>query len=180
MTRRFSPSAALLRAGKLDHSVMVRLRTWRHPRLTLFFRTVTHLGSPAFFAVMVVSFWFLSTPLSMHLLRRLPASGVAYLTSEVIKRLFTRRRPQLAMTEFESLIHTPRDHSFPSGHAAVTVAAAVAFAGADLRVTLGSALIASLVCFSRIYLGVHFLLDVAAGAVLGAACGIVAPLLSFS
>ena len=179
-TRPFSPTAALLRAGKLDHAVMVRLRAWRHPRLTLFFKTITHLGSPWCFAALVATFWLIGTPLSIHLLRRLAASGVAYLASEVIKRFFTRRRPQLAMTEFDSLIRTPGDHSFPSGHAAVTVAAAVAFTGADARITIASAAIAALVCFSRVYLGVHFLLDVLAGALLGAASGILTPLLLIS
>jgi undecaprenyl-diphosphatase len=68
----------------------------------------------------------------------------------------------------------PLTYSFPSGHAASSVAGAVTLsqlwpAG---RVVLWS--LATLVALSRIYVSVHYPLDVLGGALLGLACAWVA------
>ena len=64
----------------------------------------------------------------------------------------------------------PLTASFPSGHAATAVAGAIMLsriwpAG---RFVLGA--LAMLIALSRIYVGVHYPLDIVAGAGLGAAC----------
>jgi undecaprenyl-diphosphatase len=62
---------------------------------------------------------------------------------------------------------------FPSTHASVAFAFAAALVAAAARtwVTLLALLLAALVAWSRVCLGLHFPLDVAAGAVVGAASG---------
>ena len=89
----------------------------------------------------------------------------------VVKGLVDRSRPPDAM-ELEALVGLPGSPSFPSGHAmtAFAVAAAVALLAPRLRwPVLG---LATLIGFSRVYLGVHFWLDVLAGAALGVAIGL--------
>lgn len=62
----------------------------------------------------------------------------------------------------------PTNQSFPSGHAiAVAVLTGVLMAKQSLRGQLGLALLAVMVCLSRIAIGVHWPLDVLAGAAAG-------------
>jgi membrane-associated phospholipid phosphatase len=94
------------------------------------------------------------------------ASGL----NAVLKALVDRSRPPDAMG-FDALVGVPGSPSFPSGHAmtAFAVAAAVALLAPRLRwPVLG---LAAVIAFSRVYLGVHFWIDVLAGAALGIAIG---------
>lgn len=160
-----------------DHEALAAVRRLRRPWLTVFFKVLTQLGAPWGFAVLALTLWGIGTPFTFLLLRRLAAAGVAWLVVEVIKRLSSRRRPDVVFPEHVALIANPDVRSFPSGHTATTVAAAVAFAGVEPRVTVVSAVLATLIAFSRVYLGVHFPLDVLAGGALGAVCGLVTPML---
>ena len=95
------------------------------------------------------------------------ASGV----NAALKALFDRSRPPVAM-DFDALVGVPGSPSFPSGHAmsAFAVATAVALLAPRLRWPVLA--LATVIAFSRVYLGVHFWLDVLVGAVLGAAVGL--------
>ena len=59
------------------------------------------------------------------------------------------------------------DYSFPSGHTSASFAAATAIYAIDRRWGAAAYVLAALIGFSRLYLGVHFPTDVLAGAVVG-------------
>ena len=99
--------------------------------------------------------------------------GGASALCSLIKLLVSRARPPFAVQE---VLET--DYSFPSGHVTGTAALvgilAVAFGLAASRVlqgllTVAAVLAVSAVALSRLYLGVHWLTDVSAGALLAAA-----------
>jgi membrane-associated phospholipid phosphatase len=96
--------------------------------------------------------------------------GTTYAANTAIKAVFRRRRPQI--DGLPALVSTPTALSFPSAHASSSFAAARVYAGlvpaAPLYVT------AAVMACSRVYLGVHYPSDVAAGALLGLAIGGVA------
>jgi membrane-associated phospholipid phosphatase len=96
----------------------------------------------------------------------LVADGLAELASDVLKAAIPRARPHL-----HPLVAVPHTHSFPSGHAATSFACATVLASAVPRARLPFLLLAAAVAWSRVYVGVHYPLDVGAGALLGLALG---------
>ncbi len=71
------------------------------------------------------------------------------------------------------LIRAPDPHSWPSGHAGSSWAAAVPLAIAYPAAAIVFLAMATAVAYSRVYVGVHYPLDVAAGALVGVASAIV-------
>jgi membrane-associated phospholipid phosphatase len=91
----------------------------------------------------------------------------AYVVSTSIKLAIGRRRP--LVEDLPHLMATPTGLSFPSSHSTSSFAAAQAFG----RLLPSGPLLgaAAAMAFSRLYLGVHYPSDVAAGAALGTAIG---------
>jgi hypothetical protein len=87
-----------------------------------------------------------------------------YTLNTAIKRVVGRRRPQLP--DLPPLTGTPTALSFPSAHASTSFAGAVAYSRLGLPASPLFVLAAGL-ALSRLYLGVHYPSDVAAGAALG-------------
>jgi diacylglycerol kinase family enzyme len=84
-----------------------------------------------------------------------------------LKRMFRRRRPFIAFVQARVLGPRPKDFSFPSGHTAAAFAGALLF---GTHLPLWSPLFYALACvvgFARIYLGVHYPIDVIIGAIVG-------------
>jgi undecaprenyl-diphosphatase len=106
------------------------------------------------------------------------AAGLAVTTTALLvtalKELFDRARPPVADPSLDPIGIVPASASFPSGHAATAFAAAVAVAMVYPRLARPLLVLAGVVAVSRIYLGVHYVLDVAAGTLLGIAIGIAA------
>jgi undecaprenyl-diphosphatase len=100
------------------------------------------------------------------------AVGIAAGFTTVLKDLVERVRPALADPQIVALVATPESASFPSGHAATAFAAAIAVGAFYPRIRWPLLGLAALVGLSRIYLGVHYWLDVLAGTALGIALGL--------
>ena len=97
------------------------------------------------------------------------AYAVASLCANVIKLLTDRERPPVAHPDVTALIDIPYGSSFPSAHAATAFAAAGVVATRYPALRLPLFALATLIAVSRVYLGVHYPLDVLAGACLGLA-----------
>ena len=108
----------------------------------------------------------------------LVALAVGFASSEVIKEITLRPRPFLSLPDARLLVSAPSSYAFPSGHATSAFAAASGTVLAAKKL-LGRVppwgwamvVLAAAVSYSRLYVGVHYPTDVAAGALLGMACG---------
>jgi undecaprenyl-diphosphatase len=87
--------------------------------------------------------------------------------NSVIKPLVGRERPCFVLEHVRLLIPQPHSRSFPSSHAANMAAMAALFAARYPKHTIFYFLAAGLIGISRIFVGVHYPSDVAAGALLG-------------
>jgi undecaprenyl-diphosphatase len=90
----------------------------------------------------------------------------------VLKPAVGRHRPFIRTPAVRVIGGKPHDASFPSAHAAGAFAAAVVLSMMMERLRIFWWLLAALMAYSRVYVGVHYPLDVLAGAVLGVAIGI--------
>ncbi len=94
---------------------------------------------------------------------------LADLLAIAIKPVVGRPRPFERLDEADPLLEATVGASLPSGHAATSAAGAIALAVLVRRAVPALVVLAALVAFSRVYVGVHYPLDVLAGAALGAA-----------
>jgi undecaprenyl-diphosphatase len=68
-----------------------------------------------------------------------------------------------------SLVAVPHSASFPSGHTATAFAAATVLTALVPRAAAAWFVLAAAIAYSRLYVGVHFPLDVAGGVAVGVA-----------
>lgn len=133
-----------------------------------FFQVFTHLGSATFWLLALIAYLMVG---KSKLIAIIFIMALLYGTviNEDIKNLISRERPEGAIVG-ASL--TPVNYSFPSQHAQTAfMLATLSIAYFGLRYGLITYTFATLIAFSRMYLGVHYLTDVAAGAAIGIVIG---------
>jgi undecaprenyl-diphosphatase len=96
------------------------------------------------------------------------AAGGALLVNQILIRIWDRPRPFVVHPHsVHVLVSRSTDSSFPSDHAAASIAIAVAVLLMHRRIGLIVLAVALLVCYSRVFVGAHYPGDVLAGAAIG-------------
>lgn len=161
----------------MDAEILLFLQdTVRNPVLTPVFQVITTLGNGAIF-------WVLAS-VALLVPRKTRSIGftgilallVSLLVNNIIlKNLVARTRPYEVIEGLVPLIRKPWDYSFPSGHTGSSFASAwVFYRKLPRRFGIPALVLAGLIGFSRLYLGVHYPTDVLFGAVSGIGSGCIA------
>ena len=97
-------------------------------------------------------------------------------TNVALKHLVGRARPWLSVEGLVPLVEEHDPNSFPSGHTCAAFAAASAWCRTLPRrwMKVTAVVLAALMGFSRLYVGVHFPSDVIAGCAVGCFCAFLA------
>ena len=96
----------------------------------------------------------------------------------LLKNIIARVRPYEVIENLTILIEKQSDKSFPSGHTAASFAfVSVLWFMAPKKFSVPFTVVAALIAFSRLYLGVHYPTDILGGIIVGIVCGVVSYLL---
>ncbi|RKN82096.1 phosphatase PAP2 family protein [Paenibacillus ginsengarvi] len=148
-------------------------RKIKHSALDRLFSVITHAGGAAFtisasllLAILGSGMWRIAG------LECMIALALSHVPVAIVKRKYPRARPYLVLPDTNICKNPLTDHSFPSGHSTAVFSIAVPLVCA--APVLGYALLplAGLVSLSRIYLGLHYPSDCAAGIAIGTCTGL--------
>ncbi len=138
----------------------------RNPYITPFFENITLLGYPLFLVLFISFGYFFWSPARFtRVAMLLFISGII---NSFLKDYFQDPRPAI---EFMLDPQVGTSYGLPSGHAqiAVTLWGLLAYELKDKWVTASSIILIVLICFSRLYLGVHDMGDIISGLAIGIA-----------
>lgn len=126
-------------------------------------------------------FWIL-VALALLIFKKTRTTGVTVLlalvfnhilTNEILKDVIGRPRPYTVSTEIVTLIKQLSSYSFPSGHTSTSFAAAfVLFRMLPKKFGVPALVLAGMIGFSRLYVGVHYPTDVLGGIIVGFMCSV--------
>ncbi|MCL6106586.1 MAG: phosphatase PAP2 family protein [Actinobacteria bacterium] len=164
----------------LDRRLFVLLRRQGHwPAVELPLRIFSICGNWGLFWVGIATIiWLSGGTNGRGLLTALPVfTWLTLILNYAIKTLFGRNRPVPADPQLRPLVRVPSSKSLPSSHAAMSFAAAGVLTFFYPPFFPVFYLLALLMSWSRVYVGVHYPSDVLAGTVVGLAAGGVAALI---
>ena len=154
-----------------DDRLLRRLVRNRRARLTFVLRSLCRMYDPDM-VIMAVAIALFAPPLVSIANHAALALISTSLLVVVVKRVVRRTRP----AEELHASTLPDRFSFPSGHTAAAFALAIAMFGAAPVLAPFLLVLAICVAYGRMYLGVHYPIDVAAGAAIGLVTGSVVAL----
>lgn len=160
----------------LDGQILLYLQDMRYTPLNPVMNFITFLGENGIVPILtcvllllIKKYRYTGITASLSLLMEFIAVNI------VIKPAVHRIRPYMVVQGLECITRLAHDYSFPSGHTGSCFAVAtVIWLKMPHRYGIPAVIAATLVGFSRLYLGVHFPTDVLAGMLIGIVTGIIA------
>ena len=108
----------------------------------------------------------------LHALKPVLVAAVPFLLVTLVRRLLDLPRPYEVYDLYDRPTHDRQGRGFPSRHAASAAVIAVILLFECLPLGLAVSLVGLVMCVCRVLLGIHFVRDVLAGALIGAVGGV--------
>ena len=154
---------------QLDGEILLLIQQYlRTDMLTPFMKSVTFLGNGGWFWILCAVV-LLAVPKTRKTGYAAALSLIfgAIVTNLLLKNIVARPRPFAEIEALIPMITKPKDFSFPSGHTTASFAVAlVMLRMLPKKFGIPAVVLAVLVAFSRLYLGVHYPTDVLTGFVI--------------
>lgn len=151
---------------QIDMSILLWIQEHlRIDALTPFWKVITFLGNGGWFWLVAAAVLLIPKKTRRTGIVALLSMAIGFLiTNLLLKNIVARPRPFDTYTEIIPLITRPTDFSFPSGHTCASFACAlVFFRMLPEKYGIPAVILAGMVAFSRLYLGVHYPGDVLGG-----------------
>lgn len=140
----------------------------RNPVLTSVFTFITSLGNSGFIWIAFSLVLLVQKKWRKAGITSLLALLISLIITFAIKLSVMRPRPFMAYEDLINLIMPSEMNSFPSGHTSSSIAcAAILYKYLPKRWGILAYVLAILIAFSRLYVGVHYPSDILAGAAVG-------------
>lgn len=140
----------------------------QHNVLGWLLNRITHLGGATITLLFTLSMSiFAPAPWNVVAMQSFLALTLSHLPVAIIKRKYPRLRPYLVLPHTNICKKPLTDHSFPSGHTTAIFSVVIPFAVAAPALSFVLIPLALTVSMSRMYLGLHYPSDCAAGAFVG-------------
>jgi len=154
-----------------DYSLMRRVHRWPAPRWIRVWMIVATRGGDGWlwYALGIVLLAFGGPARFSAVGASALAAVVGILVFQFLKRRTGRQRPCAIEPHCWATLLPPDHFSFPSGHTITAFAIALTVSAFYPSLSIGMLFCAFSIALSRIVLGMHFLSDVLAGAVIGCA-----------
>ncbi len=157
----------------VDHKLMRRANWWRPPRwIRVWMVCATRGGDGWLWCAAGLAVLLFGGPMRWAAVGAAAlASGLGVLLFVQLKRAIRRPRPCAQEAHCWSKVLPPDQFSFPSGHSITAFAVTMPLGAGCPDLLPGLIFCAASVAASRILLGMHYLSDVVAGSLIGAAIG---------
>ncbi|WP_297278267.1 phosphatase PAP2 family protein [uncultured Brachyspira sp.] len=166
--------------SKIDDKLFLKIfKDNRRGPVKTFMKFMSRMGDGYVWAMLYLIFYmFRIDYAALYFSRAISAVFICIFLFLYIKSFFSRTRPYKKHDKIP-IMYPPDKHSFPSGH--TMVAFGISFCMGSY--SIGSAFlfypIASLIAFSRVYVGLHYPFDVAFGIIFGTIIGFLSNLAFF-
>lgn len=137
----------------------------RNDYLTPFMKGITFLGNGGWFWILcAILLLFKKEYQKVGITGLIAEAFSGIINNLILKNLVGRIRPYEVIDGLELIVKKAWDASFPSGHSGASFAAAtVFFLMLKRRYGIPFLILAALIAFSRLYVGIHYPTDVLAG-----------------
>src|SRR5581483_6585456 len=154
-----------------DHNLMRRVNRWPAPRWVRLWMICATRGGDGWlwYGMGLVILLFGGEPRLLAIGAAALAAGAGITLLLRLKKLAGRKRPCTIEPHCWATLLPPDQFSFPSGHTITAFAVAVSLSQFYPSLAIGLLFCAASVAASRVLLGMHFLSDVLAGALIGTA-----------
>ena len=155
---------------QLDGNILLWIQNYiRKEFLNPMILFITSLGDAGWFWILLLIVMLLSVKYRKIGMTGLVALLIGFLiTNLCLKNMVARIRPYEVIEGLELIGKRAHDFSFPSGHSTCSMAASVVlFAKLPKKFGIPALTLGVFICFTRLYIGIHYPTDVLIGMLIG-------------